>query len=95
MQSESVFVGSIALVLAVSSLAISIGPWRAPYELKTIARIESRYGMIAARSFWVVIAAVTGILAALILSGWRPAYASSAVVSCRRCSAEVARLSKE
>lgn len=69
-------VGSIALMIAVVALAVGLGPWKTPYELRTHRAIADRYGFVAARLLWLLIAAFLAATAVAILSGWRPTYAA-------------------
>lgn len=72
--SESL-VGTIAILVAVISVAVSIGPWSSPYELRTFAAIRQRFGMRIARVAWVAIAVASLTSGLAILNGVRPSYA--------------------
>ena len=70
-------VGVVALALGVIGLAVAAGPWVGPYRLRTVARLQHRFGRSAGRLFWATLGLVGLILGLLILSGLRPAYATS------------------
>ncbi|MCM2372465.1 hypothetical protein [Aporhodopirellula aestuarii] len=59
--------------------AIALGPWDAPYKIRSFANIENRFGKPAARVVWIMIAIVSGSCAAAIMTGLRPAYAAPVV----------------
>ncbi len=71
-------VGSIALVAAIASLAIAVGPWGRPYQLSTISAISRRFGKPAARGVWLAIAIALLTAGSAIVAGLRPSYASPA-----------------
>lgn len=75
MRYDDILVGSLAFVLALVSIAICVGPWTRPYQLRSVAAIESRFGKTAARSVWLVIALASLTAGVVILAGIRPAYA--------------------
>jgi Mg2+/citrate symporter len=70
-------VGSIALVIATAAAIAGVGPWDSPYQLRTFAAIDQRYGRLAARLIWIAIAAVLMTMGLAIISGWRPSYVSA------------------
>ena len=78
MSYDETFVGALAIILAIISTVIAVGPWDAPYQLKTVSLIAERYGKSAARGFWVVVAIATFAAGLAIVSGTRPAYVSPA-----------------
>ncbi len=69
------FVAAVAIVGAVLAVAASLGPWKQPYQLRSIARINDRYGMNVARCVWMFVAIVSLIAGIAILGGIRPGYA--------------------
>jgi hypothetical protein len=71
-------VGSLAILVAVVSLAIAVGPWTKPYELKSVHEVHRRFGKSAARGVWVLVAAASLASGLAILSGFRPSYAAPA-----------------
>lgn len=75
MSYDEPLVGSLSIIFAITAAAIAIGPWDAPYDLRTVAAFRDRFGMMAARGVWVALA--IGFLSAgtLILNGIRPSYA--------------------
>ncbi|EMI54810.1 hypothetical protein [Rhodopirellula sallentina] len=76
---DEFLVSCLALSLSVIATGIALGPWDAPYKIRSVAHIENRFGKFAARLVWVVIAIVSGGSAAAIISGVRPAYATPTV----------------
>lgn len=76
---DEFFVGCLALAISTIATAISIGPWSAPYQIRTFSHVQSRFGKPAARLVWLVIAIVSGGSGAAILSGLRPGYAAPSV----------------
>lgn len=69
-------VGCIAIALAATATAVSLGPWDRPYELRTVAAVRRRFGKAAARVLWLALA-VTALASGLaILTGARPPYAA-------------------
>ncbi|MEO1527916.1 MAG: hypothetical protein AAFX06_20990 [Planctomycetota bacterium] len=72
---NDLFVAGVAFVGGGLSLAISVGPWPAPYELRTMAAIRDRYGMAAARATWMLIALASILAGVAIATGLRPSYA--------------------
>ncbi len=75
MSHDETLVGSIALIVATVSLAIAVGPWNAPYQLRTVSSVSRRFGKPAARGLWMVIALASMTAGLAILSGLRPSYA--------------------
>ncbi|KLU02766.1 putative signal peptide and transmembrane protein [Rhodopirellula islandica] len=73
---DDTLVGGLALLIAALTTSIAIGPWMAPYQIRSIAAIQKRYGSIAARGVWLLIAFLSAVSGAAILSGIRPSYAS-------------------
>ena len=78
MSPDEVLVGSIALIFALISIAIAIGPWESPYQLRTISAVSKRFGKPAARGLWLMIALASFTAGFAILSGMRPSYADPA-----------------
>ena len=72
---DEILVGSIAVVIAVLSMAIALGPWIGPYQLKTISAVSRRFGKPVARGVWIAIALASFAAGLAILSGLRPHYA--------------------
>lgn len=73
---DEILVGSLALVFAVVSFLIGVGPWSAPYQLRTIQAVAKRYGKTAARVVWVVISLAFLVVGMAVLLGLRPSYAN-------------------
>jgi hypothetical protein len=73
---DEIFVGLLAIFFACVATGISVGPWDAPYRLRTIAMVTDRFGKPAARSVWLVIALASLAAGIAIISGTRPAYAT-------------------
>jgi hypothetical protein len=78
MSYDEQFVGSVAIILSMISLAIAVGPWAAPYRLRTCSMLISRFGKPVARGFWLVIALASLTAGIAILAGVRPSYADPA-----------------
>lgn len=76
MRYDEFLVGVIALALAVLATGFATGPWATPYQLTSIANVQSRYGKHAARCIWLLIAILSGTSGAAILTGLRPSFAS-------------------
>ncbi len=68
-------VGSLALMLSGVALAIAVGPWQQPYQLRSVCAVQRRFGKPAARGLWVLVAAASLVSGLAILSGIRPAFA--------------------
>ncbi len=75
MSHDETLVGSIALIVAIASIAIAVGPWNGPYQLGTISAVSRRFGKPVARGVWVAIAVASLTAGLAILSGFRPSYA--------------------
>lgn len=73
---NDMFVAGVAVVGGLLAFAVSIGPWPAPYELRTMATIRDRYGMTTARATWMLIALASLIAGIVIATGVRPGYAT-------------------
>jgi|TARA_A100000171_G_C2111536_1_gene135307 hypothetical protein len=73
---DDTLVGSLALLIAAITTAIAIGPWMAPYQIRSIAAIQKHYGLLVARCAWLLIAFLSAVCGAAILNGIRPTYAS-------------------
>ena len=69
------FVGTLAIIIAIIAVAIAMGPWTQPYQLRSIAAIDRRFGKPVARGVWVAIAVTLFATGCAILSGTRPSYA--------------------
>ena len=78
---DEFFVGCLALAISSVATAISIGPWTAPYQIRTFEHLQNRFGKPAARLAWLIIAVVSGASGAAILNGLRPNYAAPDVYS--------------
>ncbi|TWU04511.1 hypothetical protein [Stieleria varia] len=76
MSYQDLFVGTLAIVIGIGALLAGVGPWAAPYQLRTMAAVTRRYGKPAARSLWIVVAFASLIAGAAISAGVRPSYAS-------------------
>jgi hypothetical protein len=72
------FVGCVAIVFAFAAAAVSVGPWTAPYQLRSIAVVRRRFGMPAARLVWFAVAVTSLTSGIAILAGVRPSYATPA-----------------
>lgn len=68
-------VGCIAIALAATATAVSLGPWDRPYELRTVAAVRRRFGKAAARFLWLAVAATALVSGLAILTDARPSYA--------------------
>ena len=75
MNPDEILVGSLALVFAVVSFSIGVGPWSAPYQLRTFQAVSNRYGKTAARVVWVLISVAFLLVGVSVLLGLRPSYA--------------------
>ncbi len=69
-------VGTIAIVLAIISIAIAFGPWSGPYQLPSVAAVRRRFGTRAARLVWFMVALASFTSGLAILTGVRPSYAN-------------------
>lgn len=78
MSYDEPFVGSLAIVMALIAAAIAAGPWEAPYQLRNIRSVNDRFGKLAARGIWAVIAIATFTAGVAIFSGTRPPYVTPA-----------------
>ena len=75
MSYDEPLVGALALVFAVVAAAISVGPWTAPYQLRSVSALQDRFGKPAARGLWVAVALASLAAGLAILSDLRPSYA--------------------
>jgi len=75
MRPDEVLVGSLALVFSLIAFSIGLGPWLAPYRLRTFHWIDERYGKAAARTVWIIISLALLASGLAILAGTRPRYA--------------------
>lgn len=75
MNPDEILVGSLALVFAVVSFSIGVGPWSAPYQLRTFQAVAKRYGKSAARLIWILISVGLLVIGVAVLLGLRPSYA--------------------
>ena len=78
MSYDEPLVGSLAIIIAVASAAIAVGPWTEPYRLRTFSAITQRYGKPVARGVWIAIAVASLTAGFAILTGVRPSYADPA-----------------
>ncbi len=69
---SDVLVSSLAFLLSAIAVAIGVGPWTEPYELRTFRRLRDARGMIAARLGWVIIALIAAGCGAAIWNNVRP-----------------------
>ena len=75
MNPDEFLVGSIAVVVAILAVAIALGPWNSPYQLRTISAVNRRFGKPVARVVWLAIALASMAAGLAILGGLRPHYA--------------------
>jgi hypothetical protein len=73
---DEILVGSLAIVLSLLGLLIGVGPWEAPYQLRTFQRVTQRYGKMAARAVWVLLSIAFLLVALAVLLRLRPSYAA-------------------
>jgi len=73
---DEALVGTVALLVAGLSIFFAVGPWSMPYELRTIAGVEAKFGKQAARGVWLFIAILSGVSSIAILTDVRPSYAT-------------------
>lgn len=78
MSYDEPLVGSLAILIALASLGIAVGPWSRPYELRSVHAVHRRFGKPAARGIWVLVAAASLASGLAILSGFRPGYTAPA-----------------
>ncbi len=71
----------MAIAVSLVATAISIGPWTAPYQIRSMKYVSDRFGKPAARILWLTIAIVSGSSGVAILNGLRPSYATTRVQS--------------
>lgn len=76
MSHDEALVGTVALLVAGLSIFFAVGPWSLPYELRSIAGVEAKFGKQAARCVWLLIAILSGVSSIAILSDVRPSYAA-------------------
>lgn len=79
MSTDEFLVGYSALALSAIATAIAIGPWAAPYKIRSVNYVRERFGKLAARSLWLAVAIITGGSGVAILNGVRPDYAAPSV----------------
>jgi hypothetical protein len=72
---DEILVGSLALVFSALSFSIGVGPWSAPYRLRTFQAVAKRHGKTAARAVWVLISLAFLVIGVVVLFGLRPSYA--------------------
>ncbi len=75
MSNDEALIGSIAIILAIAAFAIALGPWTAPYQLRSFSALARRFGKPAARGLWVAIAVAALTAGLAIINGIRPSYA--------------------
>ncbi len=75
MRYDEPFVATVALGLAIIAAAVAVGPWKQPYQLRTIAAVSHRFGKSVARVVWVVVAVTMFATGLAIIHGVRPTYA--------------------
>ena len=75
MSLDQIFVGTLALTMAVVAGAAAAGPWQQPYQLRAVRQVRRRWGKTAARGLLLLVAAVMLAAGAGILCGVRPSYA--------------------
>lgn len=75
MSPDEILVGSLALVFAIVSFLIGVGPWSAPYQLRSFDAVATRYGKTAARIAWILLSLTFLMVGLAVLFGLRPNYA--------------------
>lgn len=75
MNLDQIFVGSLAVTLALVAGAAAAGPWQKPYQLRSVRAVRRRWGKSAARALLLLVAAVLLAAGTGILLGVRPSYA--------------------
>lgn len=78
MSNDEALVGSLAIILAIAAFVIAVGPWTAPYRLRSFSAAERRFGKPAARGLWIAVAIALLTAGLAIVNGIRPAYARPA-----------------
>lgn len=68
--------GCLALAFSGIATAIAIGPWAAPYQIRSVTYVRERFGKLAARSLWLAVAIIAAGSGVAILNGIRPSYAA-------------------
>lgn len=76
MNSDEILVGSLALAFAMVCFSIGVGPWKAPYQLRTFQAVTKRHGKTTARVVWVLISLAFLVVGVAVLLGLRPTYAN-------------------
>ncbi|MEC8475069.1 MAG: hypothetical protein VXZ38_10490 [Planctomycetota bacterium] len=72
---DKLFVGGLSILMAVLFFLFAIGPWSAPYRLRSTAGVAAKHGKFFARLFWFLLAVMLGGLGLAILLEIRPTYA--------------------
>ena len=78
MSNDEALIGSLAILLAIAAFAIAVGPWNAPYRLRSFAAVQRRHGKSAARGVWIAVAIALMTAGLAIVNGIRPPYAKPA-----------------
>jgi len=73
---DEILVGSLAIIFSLLGFSIGVGPWEAPYQLRTFQRVGQRYGKTAARAVWILVSLAFLLVALAVLLGLRPSYAT-------------------
>lgn len=68
--------GCLALAFSAVATAFAIGPWTAPYQIRSVKYVHERFGKLTARALWLVVAVIAGGSGVAILNGIRPSYAA-------------------
>lgn len=76
MSTDEYLVGCLALAFSAIATAIAIGPWMAPYHIRSVKYVRERFGKLAARGLWLAVAIIAGGSGVAILNGVRPGYAA-------------------
>lgn len=79
MSYDDLLVGGVAVFLSVICTVIALGPWQKPFQLRSVDAIRQRFGMLAARFTWLLLAGALLAAGVTILAGLRPAYATSSL----------------
>ncbi len=78
MSYDEPLVGALAIIFAIAAIAVALGPWHVPYQLRSFSAVARRFGKPAARGLWMAIAIALMSAGVAIVSGFRPSYAKPA-----------------
>jgi uncharacterized protein HemY len=73
---DEILVSSLAIIFSLLGFAVGVGPWEAPYQLRTFQRVTQRYGKTGARAVWILLSIAFLLVALAVLLGLRPSYAT-------------------